>query len=61
MSSSARCSISKTAQREARKEARKELRHEREKKHKAGVEAKVAELKAKLPGHHGNVPAGTPG
>ena len=47
------------AQRKARKEARKELRHEREEKHKAHVEAKVAELKAKLPGHHGNVPAGT--
>jgi len=47
------------AQRKARKEARKELRDEREKKHTAQVEAKVAELKAKLPGQHGNVPAGT--
>ncbi|HTQ69060.1 MAG TPA: hypothetical protein VMI13_10255 [Solirubrobacteraceae bacterium] len=47
------------AQREARKKARKELRHEREAKQKADVEAKVAELKAKLPNHRGNVPAGT--
>jgi uncharacterized membrane protein len=39
------------AQREAKKKARKELREARHKKHKDKVDAKVAELKAKLPGH----------
>jgi uncharacterized membrane protein len=39
------------AQREAKKKARKELRESRHKKHKDRVDAKVAELKAKLPGH----------
>jgi uncharacterized membrane protein len=39
------------AQREAKKKARKELREARHKKHKDTVDAKVAELKAKLPGH----------
>ena len=46
------------AQREARKKARKELRHEREESNKAQVEAKVAELKAKLPSHREKAPAG---
>ena len=40
------------AQREAKKKARKRLREERHEKHKAEVEAKIAELKAKLPRHH---------
>jgi uncharacterized membrane protein len=39
------------AQREAKKTARKELREARHKEHKDKVDAKVAELKAKLPGH----------
>ena len=39
------------AEREAKKKARKELREARHKKHKEKVDAKVAELKAKLPGH----------
>lgn len=39
------------AQREAKKKARKELREARHKKHKEQVDAKLAELKAKLPGH----------
>ena len=39
------------AQREAKKKARKELREARHKKHKDEVDAKVAELMAKLPGH----------
>ena len=39
------------AQREAKKKARKELREARHKQHKDKVDAKVAELKAKLPGH----------
>jgi hypothetical protein len=39
------------AQREAKKKARKELREARHKKHKDKVDAKVAELKSKLPGH----------
>ena len=39
------------AQREAKKKARKELREARHKEHKDKVDAKVAELKAKLPGH----------
>ena len=38
------------AQREAKKKARKELREARHKKHKEEVDAKVAEMKAKLPG-----------
>jgi len=40
------------AQHKAKKEARKRLREERETKQKADVEAKVAELKAKLPRPH---------
>ena len=39
-------------QREAKKQARKQLMEERQDKHKATVEAKIAELKAKLPRHH---------
>lgn len=39
------------AQHEAEKKARKELREARHKKHKDKVDAKVAELKAKLPSH----------
>ena len=39
------------AQREAKQKARQELREARHKKHKDEVDAKVAELKAKLPGH----------
>jgi uncharacterized membrane protein len=39
------------AQRAAKKKAREELREARHKKHKDEVDAKVAELKAKLPGH----------
>jgi uncharacterized membrane protein len=39
------------AQREAKKKARQELRDARHKQRKDKVEAKVAELKAKLPGH----------
>ncbi|MBV9414856.1 MAG: DUF1269 domain-containing protein [Solirubrobacterales bacterium] len=39
------------AQREAKKKARQELREARHKKHKDEVDAKVAEMKAKLPGH----------
>lgn len=39
------------AQREATKKARKELREARHKKHKDKVDAKLAELKAKLPAH----------
>jgi hypothetical protein len=40
------------AQRKAKKEARAHLREERKEKHKADVDAKIAELKAKLPRHH---------
>ena len=39
------------AQREAKKKARKELREARHKRREDKVDAKVAELKAKLPGH----------
>jgi uncharacterized membrane protein len=39
------------AQRAAKKKARKELDEARHKEHKAKVDAKLAELKAKLPGH----------
>jgi uncharacterized membrane protein len=39
------------AQKEATKKARKELREARDKQHKEKVDAKLAELKAKLPGH----------
>lgn len=39
------------AQREAKKNARRDLREARHEKHKAKVDTKVAELKAKLPGH----------
>ena len=39
------------AQREAKKKARKELREARHKKQKDEVDAKIAALKAKLPGH----------
>ena len=39
------------AQREAKKKASKELREARHKKHKDEVDAKIAQLKAKLPGH----------
>ena len=39
------------AQKEATKKARKELREAREKQQKEKVDAKLAELKAKLPGH----------
>jgi hypothetical protein len=39
------------AQREAKKQARKELREARHKKQKDEVDAKLAALKAKLPGH----------
>ena len=46
------------AQRQARHKAREELRHERQEKNKAQVEAKVAELKAKLPSHREKAPAG---
>jgi len=46
------------AQHEARKKARRELRTEREEKHKEHVAAKVAELKAKVPGRHEKAPAG---
>ena len=46
------------AQREAKQKARKELREARHKKHKDKVDAKVTELKAKLPGHRQE--AGTP-
>jgi hypothetical protein len=40
------------AQREAKKQARKRLMVERQDKQKAAIEAKIAELKAKLPGRH---------
>jgi hypothetical protein len=40
------------AQREAKKQARKRLMEERQDKQKSAVEAKIAELKAKLPQHH---------
>lgn len=46
------------AQRAAKKKARKELREAHHKEHKEKVDAKVAELKAKLPGH--KQVAGTP-
>jgi uncharacterized membrane protein len=46
------------AQREAKKKARKELREARHKEHKENADAKVAELKAKLPSH--KQVAGTP-
>ena len=46
------------AQRAAKKKARQELRDARHKEHKEKVDAKVAELKAKLPGH--KQVAGTP-
>ena len=39
------------AQREARKTARKELHEARQKQHKDVIDAKVAALKGKLPGH----------
>lgn len=39
------------AQREAKKKARNELREARHKKHREEVDAKLADLKAKLPGH----------
>jgi len=39
------------AQREAKRKARQELREARHKKHTDEVDARVAELKAKLPGH----------
>jgi uncharacterized membrane protein len=39
------------AQREAKKKARKELRQARHTEHKDKVDAKLSELKAKLPGH----------
>jgi uncharacterized membrane protein len=39
------------AQRAAKKKARQELREARHKEHKEKADAKVAELKAKLPGH----------
>lgn len=39
------------AQREAKKKAREELRDARNKKRKEDVDAKLADLKAKLPGH----------
>jgi uncharacterized membrane protein len=39
------------AQREAKKKAREELREARHKQHKGEVDAKIAQLKAKLPGH----------
>jgi hypothetical protein len=39
------------AQRAAKKKARHELREARHKEHKEKADAKVAELKAKLPGH----------
>jgi uncharacterized membrane protein len=39
------------AQREAKKKATKELREARHEKHKEEVDAKIAQLKAKLPGH----------
>jgi uncharacterized membrane protein len=45
------------AQREAKKKASHELREARDKKRKDEVDAKIAELKAKLPGHK-KVPAG---
>jgi uncharacterized membrane protein len=40
------------AQRKAKKEARAHLREERKEKRKGDVDAKIAELKAKLPRHH---------
>lgn len=46
------------AQREATKKAREELREARHKKHKDKIDAQLAELKAKLPGH--KQVAGTP-
>jgi uncharacterized membrane protein len=46
------------AQREAKKKARDELREARHKQHKDDIDAKIAELKAKLPGHK-NIPAGS--
>jgi uncharacterized membrane protein len=46
------------AQREAKKKARDELREARHKQHKDEIDAKIAQLKAKLPGHK-NVPAGS--
>ena len=46
------------AQREAKKKARDELREARHKQHKDEVDAKIAQLKAKLPGHK-HVPAGS--
>jgi hypothetical protein len=39
------------AQREAKKKARDELREARHKQRKDDVDAKLAQLKAKLPGH----------
>jgi hypothetical protein len=39
------------AQRAAKQKARQELREARHKEHKEKVDAKVADLKAKLPGH----------
>ena len=39
------------AQRQAKQKARNALREARERKHKEAVDAKIAELKAKLPGH----------
>ncbi|HUO69318.1 MAG TPA: hypothetical protein VMU39_00965 [Solirubrobacteraceae bacterium] len=36
------------AQREAKKKAREELRHARRKKHKEEIDAKLADLRAKL-------------
>jgi uncharacterized membrane protein len=46
------------AQREAKKKARDELREARHKQRKEDVDAKLAQLKAKLPGHK-KVPAGS--
>jgi uncharacterized membrane protein len=46
------------AQREAKKKARDELRQARHKHRKDEVDAKIAQLKAKLPGHK-KVPAGS--
>jgi uncharacterized membrane protein len=46
------------AQREAKKKARDELREARQKQRKDEIDAKIAQLKAKLPGHK-KVPAGS--
>ena len=46
------------AQRAAKKKARDELREARHKQHKDEIDAKLAHLKAKLPGHK-KVPAGS--